>query len=356
MATIEQLGAIAEVTVADFLAAAEGSSLYKLTGKVANLVNTTYGNFDLVDATGSVYVYGLTATQVSSNDKSFESLGIQEGDIVTLIGTRASYKETAQVGGPAYYVSHISHTESTIADFLAKETGDAWYKLTGTISNLKSEEYGNFDLVDETGSVYVYGLTAAPVAKNDKSFASLGLKEGDKVTLIGTRADYKGTAQVGGPAYYISHETGAAEEPETPGETDSYATNVTWSNLVSAYDDGLATINGVENVKTLKFGTSSKVGSADILIPAGTTKLCFYGVAWSGKAGQLVAKVGDTTLFTQDFVSNEGAAGNAPYTITASETDYYEIALGEALAADTTVTVSSVEGATRVILWGIQAK
>ena len=215
--TFTQTGSIQDMTVADFLAAEEGAALYKLTGKVANLKASEYGNFDLVDATGSVYVYGLTATQVEKNDQSFASLGIKEGDIVTLIGTRTSYKETPQVGG-AYYVSHEGHTESTVADFLAQATGDAWYKLTGTITNLQAGNYGNFDLVDETGSVYVYGLTAAPVAKNDQSFPTLGLKEGDIVTLIGKRAEYKGTAQVGGPAYYISHEAGAAVEYSLDGK------------------------------------------------------------------------------------------------------------------------------------------
>lgn len=218
MTDVEQLGAIAEVSVADFLAAPVGTSLYKLTGVVKNIANTTYGNFDLVDATGSVYVYGLTnAGAIGSNDKSFNTLGINEGDVVTIIGTRADYNGAAQVGGTAYLVAHVAATQSTITDFLAQAVAaDKWYKLTGKVANIKSTEYGNFDLVDDNGgSVYVYGLTKAPVAKNDKSFASLGIKEGDTVTLVGTRADYKGTAQVGGPAYYISH-TAAATEPETP--------------------------------------------------------------------------------------------------------------------------------------------
>ena len=108
---IEQQGTISEVSVAEFLNAAEGLSLYKLTGRVTNLRTGDYGNFDLVDATGSVYVYGLTATPVSSNDKSFPTLGIKEGDVVTLVGTRASHNGTAQVGGPAYYVSHEAAAE-----------------------------------------------------------------------------------------------------------------------------------------------------------------------------------------------------------------------------------------------------
>ena len=233
MVDIEQLGAIAEVSVADFLAAPEGTSLYKLTGKVANLQKGDYGNFDLVDATGSVYVYGLTATPVEKNDKSFPTLGIKEGDIVTLIGTRTSYKDTPQVGGPAYYVSHVGHTESTVADFLAQPVAaDKWYKLTGKITNLQAGDYGNFDLVDETGTVYVYGITVAPVAKNDKSFPKLGLKEGDIVTLVGTRAEYKGTAQVGGPAYYLSHEEGAPA-------VDPWETAASFTNGADATDDAL---------------------------------------------------------------------------------------------------------------------
>ena len=209
-ADVEQLGAIKAVTVADFLAAPEGTALFELTGIVKNLANTTYGNFDLVDATGSVYVYGLTGNgAVGSNDKSFASLGINEGDVITIIGTRTSYKETPQVGGTAYLKEHVVAAKpATVAEFLAQPKG-TWCKITATLSNLKSDVYGNFDLVDETGSVYVYGLTSSFVAKNDKSFASLGLKEGDIVTLVGKRDSYNDQDQVGGPAYYISHEAGA---------------------------------------------------------------------------------------------------------------------------------------------------
>ena len=224
-AALKQEGSIVDVTVEEFLAKEVGTALFRLTGKVSNIANTTYGNFDLVDATGTVYVYGLTNNgAIGSNDKTFESLGIKEGDIVTIVGTRADYKGTAQVGGTAYLVSHETYTEATVAEFIAKEVGDAWYKLSGTVTNLKTGNYGNFDLVDETGSVYVYGLTVAPVASNDQSFPKLGIKEGDKVTLIGKRAEYKGTIQVGGPAYYISHEAAGSEEPEQPAEPETPAT------------------------------------------------------------------------------------------------------------------------------------
>ena len=209
--TFTQEGAIVALSVADFLAAPEGTALYELTGIVKNLANTTYGNFDLVDATGSVYVYGLTNNgAIGSNDKKFAEIGINEGDVITIIGTRTSYKETPQVGGTAYLKEHVvAAKEATVTEFLAESKG-TWCKVTGTIANIKSDVYGNFDLVGEDGaSVYVYGLTTSYVAKNDKSFANLGLKEGDIVTLVGKRDSYNDQDQVGGPAYYISHEEGA---------------------------------------------------------------------------------------------------------------------------------------------------
>lgn len=97
---------IQQATIEDFLAASESEDVYyELTGRMSNITNTTYGNFDLTDATGTVYVYGLTATMQKSNDRSFASLRLAEGDVITIRGTRASYSGTAQVGGPAYFVS-----------------------------------------------------------------------------------------------------------------------------------------------------------------------------------------------------------------------------------------------------------
>lgn len=125
--------------------------------------------------------------------------------------------------------------ELTVAEFLKKEVdASIYYKLTGTIKNLKNTEYGNFDLVDETGSVYVYGLTTEKTGSNDKSFSQIGLKEGDVLTLEGTRAAYNGTPQVGGPAYYISHVAGdAPADPAPVAMTIAEAVAQTDSVLVS---------------------------------------------------------------------------------------------------------------------------
>lgn len=78
---------------------------------------------------------------------------------------------------------------ATVGDFLAAAVGDTQYRVTGTITSVKSDKYGNFYIKDATGEVYVYGLA---------DFAAKGYKVGDVVTLVGKRADYKGTPQMTG--------------------------------------------------------------------------------------------------------------------------------------------------------------
>ena len=102
--------AINVVTIAEFLAAEVNTTTkYQLTGKITSITNTTYGNFYMKDGTGEVFVYGLTSTEQSTNDKSFSSIGLTEGDKVTLVTFRAENSGTPEAGGtiPAYYVSHV---------------------------------------------------------------------------------------------------------------------------------------------------------------------------------------------------------------------------------------------------------
>ena len=106
----------------------------------------------------------------------------------------------------------------TIAEFLAAQPGDGvWYQLTGEVYDIYNTSFGNFWIRDDAGNqVRVYGLTSTKQESNDHSFESIGLSEGDIVTIATLRAEHNGEAQAGGtpPAYYISHEEG--EEPEVP--------------------------------------------------------------------------------------------------------------------------------------------
>ena len=217
------------VTIADFNAAPESNDVwYQLTGTVKNLKDgDQYGNFDLEDATGSVYVYGLLSEK-GGEKKKFQDLvaakGIKNGSKITIVGVRGSYNGKIEVMN-AYFISIEGETGGggsgattgadgstiiSVADFnAAAESNDVWYQLTGTVKNLKDgDQYGNFDLEDATGSVYVYGLLATKGGEK-KKFQDLvtakGIANGKKITIVGNRGSYNGKIEVMN-AYFIKIE------------------------------------------------------------------------------------------------------------------------------------------------------
>ena len=90
-----QDGDIQHITIAEFLAKADPNTTYELTGIVRNIANTTYGNFDLVEGNATIYIYGLL--DLNGNKKNFASLGIEEGDEVTLTGKYKLYNDKAEI-------------------------------------------------------------------------------------------------------------------------------------------------------------------------------------------------------------------------------------------------------------------
>lgn len=338
-----------EVSLADFLAAEVSYSMdayYQITGTITKIENATYGNIYIEDEAGTeVYIYGVAENNQLINASFGNIEGLNAGDIITVIGCRGEYNGSAQMVN-GYYVSHVNGEEPepevpgeimkvTVKEFLEKNVDDnVYYQLTGTIANLTNATYGNFDLVDETGTVYVYGLKASQDASN-QSFGELGLKEGDIVTLVGTRAEFKGKAQVGG-AYYISHEPGEPVVSEFP-----------WTLGEKAYTEE-ATVNG-ETKTVLKLGTSKLSGDATLTVPAGTKSMTFYAVSWKGAPSDLTFSGADgMSPATVSPAANEGASDNSPYTITVSDTDKYTVTFASALAADTAIKVVSSK---RNILW-----
>ena len=101
--------AIVKVTVAEFKAAAEDETVYELTGVIKGTYNTYYGNFYLEDESGDVLIYGI----LNDGEMCYESLGLVDGDIITVQGTRVSHNDAAQMKN-AEYVSHIVNTTPRI--------------------------------------------------------------------------------------------------------------------------------------------------------------------------------------------------------------------------------------------------
>ena len=283
---IQGLAVVHNATCAEVIAGPESKN-YRVTGVVASIVNTTYGNWYLRDETGEIYIYGTL--DAKGNEKNFLSLGLEVGDIVTVEGPKTVYNGTVELvnvtvvkiqkslvkvedydpedatipveggtvavnltcktnngvsveipeaakdwlgivsvaggaepvvtfraganpGGDRSAVVVFKTTddngqeytaeatiyqkgsivECSVADFLAAETGDTQYRITGVITSVANPTYGNIYLRDWSGTTYVYGIGA----KGD--FEAAGLKAGDIVTLVGKRGEYKGVAQMTG--------------------------------------------------------------------------------------------------------------------------------------------------------------
>ena len=428
-------------TVAEFIAAADKATYYKLKGTVSGY-NSTYCSFDLTDATGTIYVYNTA-------NKGEWSSKIKDGGTVELAGLYDYYDGKSQ--HEVVKAQILSFTEgetpdpseikdATVAEFIAAEVSTTQlYRLAGTITEIQNTTYGNLMLKDATGEVLIYGVKKDKDAGNT-SFSELGAEVGDKLTVVGQRGAYNTTIEMKSgyceklekdtttPKFSVSTETLTAKaadksvsfdvrgnvkwtvssdnaaykvSPEsgdgngtvtvsfaenttdkdvtvkltvsTTAEvatksyavtlthkgvsaagTEDFSSSVEWTLGTNAFSEK-ATINDVEDVPVLKIGSSKKAGTATLKIPAGTTKVSFYGVTWKGKTATLKASVGETQVATQALTANDGATGNPPYKLTVEDTDKYTITLPAKLEADTDVTVTTTTNA-RAILFAIRAE
>ena len=425
-------------TVAEFIAAANKSTYYKLKGTVSKF-NPTYCSFDLTDETGTIYVYSVA-------DKTAWST-VKDGGIVEIAGIYDYFADKskhevvkAQFLSFSEPTAPIEIVNATVAEFIAAEKSvTKKYRVSGTITEIQNPTYGNLKLKDDTGEVLIFGVKKDKDAANT-SFSELGAEVGDKLTVVGFRDEYNGTIEMtsgyceklekdtttprlsvsttaltakagdtsasfdvkGNVKWTVSSDNAAYTVSPTSGEgagtvtvkfaanetdknvtvkltvstteevatksytvvlthkgksaagAEDFSSSVEWKLVTNAYSEK-ATINDVKDVPVLKLGTSKKAGSATLKIPAGTTKVSFYGVAWKGNNATIKASVGETQVATQKLVANIGAMSSSPYTLTVEDTDKYTITLPAKLEADTDVTVTTTTNA-RAILFAIKAE
>lgn len=185
--TITQEGGIQDVSVKEFNEAADGEAQYRLKGVATDVQSN--GTFTLTDWSGSTMVYKST---------NGVAKGVKNGDIVTVVGTHDTYKGTVElVGGDVTEVNPT--TTISIADFMGLPDSDANYMITGTITNIVNDHYGNVYISDGTNEVYLYGLYPGYGATGDARYdfvVNSGLKVGDEITVIGAHLTYNGTIEI----------------------------------------------------------------------------------------------------------------------------------------------------------------
>jgi len=202
-----------QITIAQFIANADETTTYRLRGEVKNITNNSYGNFDLKDETGSLYIHGL---KNENGDNVFSSKGIAEGDTITLEGIYLLYNGVKPEIVNALYISHKkpdvvwTPVPVTISEFIALNDGKR-YILTGVVTDITDTYYNNFYMEDETGSAYVYGLW--DTNNNKLNIGTMGLAEGDTITLSAVYKLY-GAVHEAINAQYISHKKPGGTDPD----------------------------------------------------------------------------------------------------------------------------------------------
>lgn len=433
-------------TVAEFIAAANKSTYYKLKGTVSKF-NSTYCSFDLTDETGTIYVYSVA-------DKSAWS-AVKDGGIVEIAGlydyfaTKSQHEVVkAQFLSFSEATTPVEIVNATVAEFIAAEKSvTKKYRVAGTITEIQNPTYGNLKLKDDTGEVLIYGVKKDKDAANT-SFSELGAEVGDKLTVVGFRDEYSGTIEMtsgyceklekdtttprlsvsttaltakagdtsasfdvkgnvkwtvasDNAAYTVSPASGdgagtvtvkfAANETEkdvtvkltvstteevatksytvvlthsgkSAAVTGKYTSNVKWTLGANSYDatstgnsKQSAEVNGEAVNQVLKLGKKEEIGKATLTLPAGTTKVTFYGFSWNKTKATLVATVGDKEVAKKELSSNTGVAGNPPYKITVTSADLQTIEFPSKLATDTNVEITTAAAA-RVVLFAINAE
>ena len=255
---------------------------------------------------------------------------ITEGDEVIICGKVVNYKGTTPetVQNAAYLYSLNGKTEGggggggdtptpsgdakavSVSDFLAAaESTSDWYQLTGTIKNLKDgDQYGNFDIEDATGSVYVYGLLSEKGGEKKKFqelVAAKGIANGKKITIIGNRGAYNGTPQVAN-AYFVSIEDGGGSDTPTPSGATGTGTKDDPFNIAAA----IAKCQEIgETASTEKYYIKG------IVVTGGTV---------SGGYGNVTFKMGDTKDATDLFTAYQVAGSDGE-----KLADGYEVKAGD---------------------------
>ena len=260
---------------------------YTFAGTTEGRWNTATAQFTLKEVPATLSFY-FTAT-VASAYRLDDLMVVAGGTGAELDLSQGITIENAGGGNQGGTEFDPNAQQISVAEFIEKADTATTYQLTGVISGNINTQYGNFDLVDETGSIYIYGLIDSTGA--NVNWSSKGLNAGDTVTIQGKYYLYESSNGSSKheivDALYISHVDGeGGDTPEPPVAEGAYASDAAFvcstdDSTNAAYGLGETTING-SAVTGFKLGKSKQEGkftSAAIGV-SGDLYLNFYAVSW----------------------------------------------------------------------------
>ena len=253
-----------------------------------------------------------------------------------------------------WYVGGGTHYQIVATEVEKVETTGPKFSVSTTALTAKAgDTSASFDVkgnVKWTVSSENAAYTVSPASGDGAGTVTVKFAANETDKDVTVKLTVSTTADVATKSYTVV----LTHKGKSAAGTEDFSSSVEWTLGTNAYSEK-ATINDVKDVPVLKIGTSKKAGTATLKIPAGTTKVSFYGVAWNGKTATIKASVGGTQVAAQALVANEGAANSRPYTLTVADTDKYTITLPAKLETEAAVTVTTTTNA-RAILFAIKAE
>ena len=249
---------IKAITIGEFITLPENGQIYELTGIVANISNMTYGNFDLVDETGSIYIYGVL--DPDGNPKNFATLDVEEGDQLTIQGSLEHYGDKLEVIN-AQYISHVKSLVRCLDASpvkIAKEEGEVTLRVQYKGEDLKVFVNANWLTFRGVGKELETTLVNFQAQANTEATArtakvTLSSSKGDKVSSITVeiRQD-PDTGGGGGTMTDMSTITGAADDTQVEA-TNVYVSGITTRGYV-ATDGKVAVYVYTSSAPTVEVG------------------------------------------------------------------------------------------------------
>lgn len=175
-------------SVADFLAAEVNSdTFYYLKGTITRVANTTYGNFDLADETGTVHIYGLNSPD-GATKKYWATSGAKLGDDIVIKTVRADYNGSAQ-GANAKFVELLPGSLA----FYTVDPAAIDFLSTGGQMDIEVFAYNTDAAVTATSdndafavavNGYVVTVTAKANELEEEVTGNISIKVGDLETTV----------------------------------------------------------------------------------------------------------------------------------------------------------------------------
>ena len=253
-----------------------------------------------------------------------------------------------------WYVGGGTHYQIVATEVEKVETTGPKFSVSTTALTAKAgDTSASFDVkgnVKWTVSSDNAAYTVSPASGDGAGTVTVKFAANETEKNVTVKLTVSTTADVATKSYTVV----LTHKGKSAAGAEDFSSSVEWTLGTNAYSEK-ATVNDVADVPVLKLGTSKKAGTATLKIPAGTTKVSFYGVAWKGKDATVKASVGETQVATQALKANIGATSNSPYTLTVEDTDKYTITLPAKLETEIPVTITTTTNA-RVILFAIKAE